>query len=105
MRKKIDPVSIGVVGNYIQQQCEELLEAKKSLLSDIERVLEVYKGKDAINFSIKYTNTVNKINNVYEKFLYCSKYMKNVSDDYRGILLTAKNSFNENLLDDGEFYE
>ncbi len=105
MKRRIDPVAIKDVGNYILKQLILLNEEATNLLNDIAQIEKFYDSDDAILISQKYTERVSKIINIitinYENYarylsITSSAYFDNLNETKSKMKLALENN-NANL--------
>ena len=61
MKRRIDPVAISSVGDYLKTQLDEYKSLKQKVLNDIESIRNVYKGADAELIINKYKERINNL--------------------------------------------
>lgn len=97
MKRRIDPVAIVSIANYIETQIEELNIVKTNLLNNISKISEFYKGNDASIIINKYKNRVNNLNAIIFNYENYVLYMKKISGAYTDNLNDSKKIINDVL--------
>lgn len=97
MKRRIDPVAIASVANYVETKKQELELAKDKLLKDISRITDFYRGNDAIIIINKYQNRVNNLDSIIANYENYAIYMKKISGAYENNLNNSKQSLNKVL--------
>ena len=95
MKKRIDPVAIKSVSDFLNSQIDLLKNAKNKLLIDIEKINTVYKGIDASVIVEKYKERLSKIDVIILNYENFSKYMQNVSMAYSDNVNESKNELQQ----------
>lgn len=90
MKKRIDPVAIKSVSDFLNSQIDLLKNAKNKLLTDIEKINTVYKGVDANLIVAKYKEKLSKIDIIILNYKNFSKYFKNISMSYSNNVQDSK---------------
>lgn len=90
MKKRIDPVAINSVADFLIYQIDLLKAAKNKLLFDIEKINTVYKGVDANLIVAKYKEKLSKIDIIILNYENFSKYFKNISMSYSNNVQDSK---------------
>lgn len=88
-----DPVAINSVGVYMQNQTQELLLKQKSLIKNINNILNNYEGQDAKIIVSKFLESASKLNSIISNLDYYSNYMQTLSLHDRDNLNNAKQQF------------
>lgn len=103
MKRRIDPVAINNVGEYLSIQVDALRTIQQKLLADIESISNVYEGIDATNIITKYKERAQYLELIITNYENQSKYMKTLAQSYSDNLMQTKKKFMEfNLSDNKE---
>ena len=97
MKRRIDPVAISSVGDYLKTQLDEYKSLKQKILTDIESIRNVYKGADAELIINKYKERINNLDSIMLNYENYAIYTQKISGKYQENLNKAKNDINSSL--------
>ena len=93
MRRIVDTDKIDTVTMSLTEKLNLIQETKKELLTNIQKISECYKGKDAELIKKKYTEELNKLDVFINTIDSYTKYFKWLTSNYGDNLNKTKNSF------------
>ena len=97
MKRRIDPVAISSVGDYLKTQLDEYKSLKQKVLNDIESIRNVYKGADAELIINKYKERINNLDSIMLNYENYAIYTQKISGKYQENLNKAKKDINSSL--------
>ena len=97
MKRRIDPVAISSVGDYLRTQLDEYKSLKQKVLNDIESIRNVYKGADAELIINKYKERINNLDSIMLNYENYAIYTQKISGKYQENLNKAKKDINSSL--------
>lgn len=97
MKRRIDPVAISSVGDYLKTQLDEYKNLKQKVLNDIESIRNVYKGADAELIINKYKERINNLDSIMLNYENYAIYTQKISGKYQENLNKAKKDINSSL--------
>lgn len=97
MKRRIDPVAISSVGDYLKTQLDEYKSLKQKILTDIESIRNVYKGADAELIINKYKERINNLDSIMLNYENYAIYTQKISGKYQENLNKAKKDINSSL--------
>ena len=97
MKRRIDPVAISSVGDYLKTQLDEYKSLKQKVLNDIESIRNVYKGADAELIINKYKERINNLDSIMLNYENYAIYTQKISSKYQENLNKAKKDINSSL--------
>ena len=97
MKRRIDPVAISSVGDYLKTQLDEYKSLKQKVLNDIESIRNVYKGADAELIINKYKERINNLDIIMLNYENYAIYTQKISGKYQENLNKAKKDINSSL--------
>ena len=97
MKRRIDPVAISSVGDYLRTQLDEYKNLKQKVLNDIESIRNVYKGADAELIINKYKERINNLDSIMLNYENYAIYTQKISGKYQENLNKAKKDINSSL--------
>ena len=97
MKRRIDPIAISSVGDYLRTQLDEYKSLKKKVLNDIESIRNVYKGADAELIINKYKERINNLDSIMLNYENYAIYTQKISGKYQENLNKAKKDINSSL--------
>lgn len=97
MKRRIDPIAISSVGNYLKTQLDEYNSLKQKVLNDIESIRNVYKGADAELIINKYKERINNLDIIMLNYENYAIYTQKISGKYQENLNKAKKDINSSL--------
>lgn len=97
MKRRIDPIAISSVGDYLKTQLDEYKSLKQKVLNDIESIRNVYKGADAELIINKYKERINNLDSIMLNYENYAIYTQKISGKYQENLNKAKKDINSSL--------
>lgn len=97
MKRRIDPIAISSVGDYLKTQLDEYKSLKQKVLNDIESIRNVYKGSDAELIINKYKERINNLDIIMLNYENYAIYTQKISGKYQENLNKAKKDINSSL--------
>ena len=97
MKRRIDPIAISSVGDYLRTQLDEHKSLKQKVLNDIESIRNVYKGADAELIINKYKERINNLDIIMLNYENYAIYTQKISGKYQENLNKAKKDINSSL--------
>ena len=97
MKRRIDPIAISSVGDYLKTQLDEYKNLKQKILTDIESIRNVYKGADAELIINKYKERINNLDSIMLNYENYAIYTQKISGKYQENLNKAKKDINSSL--------
>ena len=97
MKRRIDPIAISSVGDYLKTQLDEYKSLKQKVLNDIESIRNVYKGADAELIINKYKERINNLDIIMLNYENYAIYTQKISGKYQENLNKAKKDINSSL--------
>lgn len=97
MKRRIDPIAISSVGDYLRTQLDEYKSLKQKVLNDIESIRNVYKGADAELIINKYKERINNLDSIMLNYENYAIYTQKISGKYQENLNKAKKDINSSL--------
>lgn len=97
MKRRIDPIAISSVGDYLKTQLDEYKNLKQKVLNDIESIRNVYKGADAELIINKYKERINNLDSIMLNYENYAIYTQKISGKYQENLNKAKKDINSSL--------
>lgn len=97
MKRRIDPIAISSVGDYLRTQLDEYKSLKQKVLNDIESIRNVYKGADAELIINKYKERINNLDIIMLNYENYAIYTQKISGKYQENLNKAKKDINSSL--------
>ena len=97
MKRRIDPIAISSVGDYLKTQLDEYKSLKQKVLNDIESIRNVYKGADAELIINKYKERINNLDIIMLNYENYAIYTQKISGKYQENLNKATKDINSSL--------